>query len=107
VRLCLVRHASAATGAPEGLMGTFTLVIWTSWVAWTTTEIRQPGLSEIECNLQAADVKWPKRARCELEKRQERLQVTPPEPPKGYTGYVICPTWGLCWRDGKPIRGAL
>lgn len=29
-----------------------------------------------------------------------------PEPKPGL-GLVICPTWGPCWRDGKPIVGSL
>jgi hypothetical protein len=84
-------------------METFTLIIWT-WAVWPTDEIRRPGFSENECKLQAAEVKWPKRARCELEKRQERLQAAPP--PKARS-IVICPVAPPCWQDGKPIVGAL
>jgi hypothetical protein len=78
-------------------METFTLMIWT-WALWATNEIRRPGFSEIECKLQAAEVMWPKKAKCEAE-------ATPP--PKAKPPPVICPFAPPCWQDGKPIVGAL
>jgi hypothetical protein len=33
-----------------------------------------------------------------------KFQAKPPPLPK-YD--EICPTWGPCWRDGKPISGSL
>jgi hypothetical protein len=33
-----------------------------------------------------------------------RIDKPPPSPPRWD---VICPTWGPCWRDGKPIEGSL
>ena len=59
-------------------METFTLVIWT-WALWATNEIRRPGFGEIECKLQAAEVKWPKKARCEPEATPPR-KAKPPAP---------------------------
>ena len=77
---------------------TFTLVVWTSWVLWTTDEIRLPGFDETECKLLAAEVKQPKKARCEPEKLQGAL-------PEGFKRYHICSFGGTCWTAvNKQIR---
>jgi hypothetical protein len=57
-------------------MDTFTLIVWFYASGLTRDEVRTPGLTEIECKLQAAEVQKPKRARCEHDlKRFERQCV--------------------------------
>ena len=82
-------------------METFTLVIsvWLGW--WNLYEAKRPGLTEIECKLQAAEVYKPLYAKCVA------MAERPPAPPPNAKSMVVCPFSPPCWRDGEPIVGAL
>lgn len=57
-------------------METFTLVIWLWGADWTSHKMRRPGLTDIECKLQAAEVRKPRRAEC------VREPAVPPKAPE-------------------------
>jgi hypothetical protein len=77
------------------MLGTFTLVITTTFGGFTLPPTHTPGLTGLACALQAAKVAWPRTGTCEREGGDPLL---PPPQPKCYTicGWGTPPCWEAC-----------
>jgi hypothetical protein len=73
-----VRQLRRDTGKEAGMMETFTLVVWL-WAGMARHETQRPGLSEIECKLQAAEVQKPRRAVCVLDRTSPTVPYYRPD----------------------------